>query len=48
VSAAGLALLMFLGFCVRLKIGDGFIKSFPSFFYCALNAFLASQFFDLF
>ena len=48
VSAAGLALLMLLGFCVRLKIGDGFLKSFPSFFYCVLNAFLAWQFFDFF
>jgi hypothetical protein len=48
VSAAGLTLLMFLGFCVRLKIGDGFIKSFPSFFYCALNAFLTWQLFDFF
>mgnify|MGYP006073361573 FL=1 len=45
VSAAGLSLLMFLGFAVRLKIGDGFFKSFPSFFYCVLNAFLAWQFF---
>ena len=33
-------MLMLLGFCVRLKIKDGFVKSFPSFFYMALNAYL--------
>ncbi|MGB2129068.1 MAG: DoxX family protein [Flavicella sp.] len=40
LSTLGLSLLMFLGFCVRLKIKDGFLKSFPSFFYMALNAYL--------
>ena len=40
ISAFGLSVLMLLGFCVRLKIKDGFVKSFPSFFYMALNAYL--------
>lgn len=37
LSAGGLMLLMALGFLVRLKIKDGFVKSFPAFFYMALN-----------
>ncbi|MGB1971731.1 MAG: DoxX family protein [Flavobacteriaceae bacterium] len=40
LSSAGLALLMLLGFAVRLKIKDRFIQSFPALFYCLLNAYL--------
>lgn len=40
VSSLGLAFLMLLGLAVRLKIGDGFVKSFPAFFYACLNAVL--------
>lgn len=40
VAAGGLAALMLLGFLVRLKIRDSFVKSFPSFFYALLNAYI--------
>jgi hypothetical protein len=36
-ASAGLAILMVMGFMIRLKIRDGFVKSFPAFFYAALN-----------
>ena len=39
-ASAGLAILMVLGFIVRLRIKDGFVKSFPAFFYAVLNAFI--------
>ena len=37
----GLAILMFMGFMVRLKIKDSFVKSFPAFFYWVFNMVLA-------
>ncbi len=37
-AAAGLSILMILGFLVRLKIRDTFIQSAPSFIYAVLNA----------
>ncbi|GMN10196.1 hypothetical protein MTsPCn9_13890 [Croceitalea sp. MTPC9] len=37
LASAGLAILMILGFMVRLKIRDSFIKSFPAFFYIVVN-----------
>lgn len=43
VSTAGLALLMLLGFGVRLKIRDNFVQSFPAFFYFILNLYLSNQ-----
>jgi hypothetical protein len=40
ISAAGLALLMLLGFGVRIKIKDSFVQSFPAFFYMLLNFYI--------
>jgi len=40
ISSCGLALLMLLGFIVRLKVKDSFWLSFPSFFFMALNLFV--------
>lgn len=42
LSAASicLSLLMLLGFSVRLKIHDGFIKSSPSFLFMCLNLYI--------
>jgi hypothetical protein len=40
ISSSGLALLMLLGFGVRIKIKDSFIQSFPAFFYMLLNFFI--------
>lgn len=40
VAAAGLTLLMILGFIVRLKIRDTFVQSAPSLLYALLNAYL--------
>ena len=40
VAAGGLALLMLLGFGVRLKIKDGFWVSLPSFLFMLVNAYI--------
>lgn len=40
VAAGGLAVLMLLGFGVRMKIKDGFWLSLPSFLFMLLNAYL--------
>jgi uncharacterized membrane protein YphA (DoxX/SURF4 family) len=40
ISAGGLALLMLLGFGVRLKMKDGFWISFPSLFFMILNFYV--------
>jgi uncharacterized membrane protein YphA (DoxX/SURF4 family) len=40
VSSAGLALLMLLGFGVRVKMKDGFWLSFPSLFFMLINSYL--------
>tara|TARA_R110002033_G_scaffold3244_1_gene19115 strand:- start:161 stop:424 length:264 start_codon:yes stop_codon:yes gene_type:complete len=39
-AAAGLTILMILGFVVRLKIKDSLFQSTPSFFYAVLNAII--------
>ena len=41
IAASGLFLLMTLGFFVRLKIKDNFIKSSPSFVFAILNLLIA-------
>jgi hypothetical protein len=41
IAAAGLSLLMLLGFLTRLKIRDTFLQSLPSFIFMLLNAYLA-------
>ena len=43
-AAGGLALLMLLGFGVRLKIRDGIVRSLPALLYLALSAWLCTQF----
>jgi uncharacterized membrane protein YphA (DoxX/SURF4 family) len=40
ISSGGLALLMLLGFGVRIKVKDNFWLSFPSFFFMVLNLFI--------
>lgn len=40
VASGGLALLMLLGFGVRLKIKDGFWLSMPSFLFALLNGYI--------
>ncbi|MEP4077218.1 DoxX family protein [Haloferula sp.] len=44
IAASGLAVLMLLGFGVRLKIRDGFLLSLPSLLYLAVSAWLCSEF----
>jgi hypothetical protein len=44
IAAGGLALLMFLGFLVRLKIKDTPVQASPAFFFMALNLYLLSVF----
>lgn len=48
LASGGLTLLMFLGFLVRLRIKDSFMKSFPSFAFMVLNGFLFWQFLSVF
>lgn len=40
ISSGGLALLMLLGFGVRIKMKDGFWLSFPSLFFMLINSYL--------
>ena len=40
VGSAGLAILMFLGLRVRIKIKDTLLQSTPAFFYMLLNGYL--------
>lgn len=44
LAAAGLCILMMLGFGVRLKIKDSFLQAMPSFGLMLLNAYLTFQF----
>jgi hypothetical protein len=40
ISSGGLALLMFIGLMLRIKLKDGLIISFPATFYMILNAYI--------
>ena len=42
-STGGLAVLMFLGVGVRIKIRDSIVQTLPALGYCVLNAFLFFQ-----
>lgn len=44
-SAAGLSILMLLGFITRIKIKDNFYESSPSFVFMVLNGYLAYGYF---
>jgi hypothetical protein len=41
LAAAGLALLMFFGACLRIRIKDSIARTLPALFYLVLNACLA-------
>ena len=47
VAAAGLAVLMTLGFAVRLRIKDTLLQTLPSLFYGILNTYLAVKIFQM-
>jgi hypothetical protein len=40
ISAGGLALLMFLGVAVRLKVSDGLLAMLPALFFLVLNSYI--------
>ena len=40
ISSGGLALLMFLGFLVRLRVKDSLWVSLPALFYLVLNSYI--------
>ena len=40
ISSSGLALLMFLGLVVRIKLKDSLLVSLPALFYMTLNAYI--------
>ncbi|MFD1468339.1 DoxX family protein [Hymenobacter caeli] len=42
-ASGGLALLMFLGVAVRLKMKDSFLVSLPALFYMLLNAYIFAK-----
>ncbi|GAA4323440.1 hypothetical protein GCM10023115_52170 [Pontixanthobacter gangjinensis] len=48
ISSTGLALLMILGFGVRLKIRDSILQSAPSFIYAAINTYISINLYFLF
>jgi len=43
ISSGGLALLMLIGFGVRIKMKDGFLPSLPSFIFMILNSYICIQ-----
>ena len=47
IAAAGLAVQMLLGFCVRLKIKDSLLQASPSFIFMWINAYLSYAFMQL-
>ena len=47
LAASGLSILMILGFFVRMRIRDSFIKSAPSLIYAVLNATLFIMLLDI-
>ncbi|MFT4943727.1 MAG: hypothetical protein ACI8RH_001472, partial [Flavobacteriales bacterium] len=48
IGATGLFILMCLGFLVRLKIKDSFLRAAPAFIFALLNAYISYGFFTLF
>lgn len=40
ISSGGLALLMFIGFGIRVKMKDGFLMSLPSFGFMVVNSWI--------
>ena len=40
ISSGGLALLMLIGFGVRVKMRDGFLESMPSLIFMILNSYI--------
>lgn len=48
ISAAGLFLLMIMGFTVRIKIKDTLLASSPAFFYALINLYLSVYYFKVF
>lgn len=40
LSSGGLAILMFLGLLIRIKLKDGVLLSLPALFYMILNAYI--------
>lgn len=46
-AAAGLTLMMFIAFIVRIKIKDSIIQSLPSLIFMMVNAWLAYVFYNL-
>jgi hypothetical protein len=40
ISSLGLAVLMLIGFIIRMKIKDGLLVSIPSFFFMILNFYI--------
>jgi len=43
IASGGLSLLMLIGFCVRLKMKDGFWESMPSFIFMVVNLCICMQ-----
>lgn len=46
ISSGGLALLMFFGVLVRIKMRDSFLLTLPALFYFLINLFIFSNLFD--
>lgn len=47
IASAGLTVLMFAGFAVRIKIKDSLIESLPSLIFALLNLFICVQYYWL-
>ncbi|MFQ3240293.1 MAG: hypothetical protein ACI9NI_002624 [Olleya marilimosa] len=45
IAAAGLSILMFLGFLVRIKIKDSILQSLPSLLFAVINLYISVQYY---
>jgi len=47
IAAAGLSILMFLGFLVRIKIKDSMLQSLPSLLFAVINLYISVQYYKI-
>ena len=45
IAAAGLSILMFFGFLVRIKIKDSILQSLPSLIFAIINLYISVQYY---
>ncbi|MFT4661244.1 MAG: hypothetical protein ACI8XB_001517 [Patiriisocius sp.] len=46
IASAGLTILMFAGFAVRLKMKDGLLQTLPSLIFALINLYICIEYYD--